>query len=118
VTLRSFADAAVVAVTTVVPPAGGGNGPSDVDPATGKGPEWGKAAPIGLLVIVLMGVAVYFLIKSLNRNLKKVPESFQPAVQATAEGSDATGSAVVTPGDGDTARTRGADSSPPGTSPQ
>ncbi len=49
-----------------------------IDPTTGHGPEWGKAAPIGLLVIVLMGIAVYFLLKSMNRNLKKVPASFDP----------------------------------------
>ncbi len=56
--------------------ADGGDSPSDVDSTTGHGPEWGEAAPIGLLVIVLMCVGVYFLVKSLNRNLKKVPESF------------------------------------------
>ena len=54
------------------------DGPADVDPTTGKGPEWGEAAPIGLLVIVLLCVATYFLVKSLNRNLKKVPKSFEP----------------------------------------
>jgi len=58
--------------------ADGGDSPSDVDPSTGHGPEWGEAAPIGLLVVVLMCVAVYFLVKSLNRNLKKVPEAFDP----------------------------------------
>ena len=56
--------------------ADGGNSPSDVDPTTGKGPEWGEAAPVGLLVIVLLCVAVYFLVKSMNRNIKKVPASF------------------------------------------
>ncbi len=59
--------------------ADGGNSPADVDPTTGHGPEWGKAAPIGLLIVVLLCVAVYFLVKSMNRNLKKVPESFDPA---------------------------------------
>ena len=34
--------------------------PGDYDPSTGKGPEWGKAAPIGLLVILLMAIAVFF----------------------------------------------------------
>lgn len=53
--------------------------PVPADPSSTKGPEWGKAAPIGLLVIVLLCVAVYFLIKSLNRNLKKVPGSFHSA---------------------------------------
>jgi len=75
-------------------PAGGGNGPTDVNPATGKGPEWGKAAPIGLLVIVLMCVAVYFLVKSLNRNLNKVPESFQPSAAVPAGAPQAGADAV------------------------
>ena len=64
--------------------ADGGNSPSDVDPTTGKGPEWGEAAPIGLLVIVLLCVAVYFLVKSMNRNIKKVPASFG-ASEATGD---------------------------------
>ena len=50
--------------------------PAEIDPTTGKGPEWGKAAPVGLLIILLMGIALYFLIKSMNKNLRKVPSSF------------------------------------------
>jgi hypothetical protein len=50
--------------------------PGDSDPASGKGPEWGKAAPIGLLIWLLMGIALFLLIKSMNRNLRKVPKSF------------------------------------------
>lgn len=52
--------------------------PPDVDPSTGKGPEWGKAAPIGLFVILLLGIATFFLLRSMTRNLKKVPASFDP----------------------------------------
>jgi hypothetical protein len=52
--------------------------PSDVDPVTGKGPEWGKAAPIGLLVILLMGIATFFLLRSMTRKIKSVPASFDP----------------------------------------
>lgn len=52
--------------------------PGDYDPSTGKGPEWGKAAPIGLLVILLLAVALYFLLRSFTRQLKKVPASFDP----------------------------------------
>ncbi len=78
--------------------ADGGDSPSDVDTTTGHGPEWGEAAPIGLLVIVLMCVGVYFLVKSLNRNLKKVPDSFDavpvsvgaPSDEASADSADAT----------------------------
>jgi hypothetical protein len=53
-----------------------------VDPSAGRGPEWGKAAPIGLLVIVLMGLAVALLLRSMNKQLKKVPKSFDSAEPA------------------------------------
>jgi hypothetical protein len=52
--------------------------PVDVDPSTGKGPEWGKAAPIGLLVILLLVIATYFLLRSMVRKINKVPASFDP----------------------------------------
>lgn len=52
--------------------------PGDYDPSTGKGSEWGKAAPIGLLVILLLGVAMFFLLRSFTRQLKKVPATFDP----------------------------------------
>ncbi len=52
--------------------------PGDYDPSTGKGSEWGKAAPIGLLVILLLGIAVFFLLRSFTRQLKKVPVTFDP----------------------------------------
>ena len=45
--------------------------PGDYDPSTGKGPEWGKAAPIGLLVILLLGIALFFLLRSFTRQLKR-----------------------------------------------
>ena len=51
---------------------------SDVDPTTGHGEEWGKAAPIGLLVIVLLVVAGYFLARSFSKQMRRVPASFDP----------------------------------------
>jgi hypothetical protein len=62
---------AVIAMADTTPP-------SDIDPVTGKGPEWGKAAPIGLLVILLMGIATFFLLRSMTRKIKSVPASFDP----------------------------------------
>jgi len=45
-----------------------------------SGPESNKAGPLGLLTIVLLGIAVYFLYRSMVRHLNKVPESFdEPA---------------------------------------
>lgn len=60
------------------------NQPGGPDPSSGRGDEWGKAAPIGLLVIVLLCVAGYFLARSMAKQLKKVPEEFP----AQSDGSD------------------------------
>lgn len=76
--------------------ADGGNSPTDIDPTTGKGPEWGEAAPIGLLVIVLLCVSVYFLVKSMNRNLKKVPKSFGTEAAMVGATAAAAGATVAT----------------------
>ena|SRR6478752_6516281 len=51
--------------------------PADVDPSTGKGPEWGKAAPIGLLVILLLCIAVFFLLRSMTRRINRVQGEFE-----------------------------------------
>lgn len=36
----------------------------------------GKGSPIGLLVVLLLAVAVYFLYRSMNRHLRNVPGRF------------------------------------------
>jgi hypothetical protein len=57
-----------------------------------QGPDFGKASPVGLLVIVVLVIATVFLIRSMNRQLRKVPESFDPKHpepdQAADEGTD------------------------------
>ncbi|MGB3696469.1 MAG: hypothetical protein WBA05_03460 [Gordonia sp. (in: high G+C Gram-positive bacteria)] len=57
-----------------------------------RGPEFGKASPIGLLIILLLLIAVFLLIRSMNRQLKKLPESFDTenpqADQAFDDGTD------------------------------
>ncbi len=58
--------------------------PADVDPSTGKGPEWGKAAPIGLLVILLLGIATFFLLRSMNRRLKRVQGNLESSTELVA----------------------------------
>ena len=47
-----------------------------------RGPDYGKASPVGLLVVLLLLIGVFFLARSMNRHLKKVPESFDPPNQA------------------------------------
>ncbi|CAM3313970.1 hypothetical protein BST27_26790 [Mycobacterium intermedium] len=58
-----------------------------------NGPDFGKASPVGLLVVVLLVIATLFLLRSMNRQLKKVPESFDrqhpEPDQAADEGTDA-----------------------------
>ena len=55
------------------------------------GPDFGKASPFGLLVVVLLLLGTFGLVWSMNRQLKKVPESFDPkdpvADQAADEGT-------------------------------
>jgi hypothetical protein len=50
--------------------------PGGPDYDSPKGPEWGKAAPIGLLIILLLGIALFLLIRSMNKQLRKVPKTF------------------------------------------
>ncbi|SPM31073.1 hypothetical protein MTAB308_4586, partial [Mycobacterium terramassiliense] len=59
------------------------------------GPDFGKASPVGLLVVVLLLIAILFLLRSMNRQLKKVPKTFDPEHpepdQAADEGTDTVG---------------------------
>jgi len=80
--------------------------PGDPDPNNGKGPEWGKAAPVGLLIIVLIGVAIVFLVRSMNKHVKNLPASFEtvsvggpadgPGAESAAAGAEATVSVTKT----------------------
>ncbi|WP_326545589.1 hypothetical protein QGN32_17580 [Mycolicibacterium sp. ND9-15] len=42
------------------------------------GPEFGKASPVGLLILVLLLIGTFLLVWSMNRQLRKVPKSFEP----------------------------------------
>jgi hypothetical protein len=57
------------------------------------GPDFGKASPLGLLVVVLLVIATVFLVRSMNKQLRKVPKSFDrnnpEPDQAADEGTDA-----------------------------
>ncbi len=66
------------------------------------GPDFGKASPVGLLVIVVLVIATVFLVRSMNRQLKKVPKSFDrehaEPDQATDEGTDTVDGPARAPG--------------------
>lgn len=40
------------------------------------GPEFGKASPLGLFVIVMLLLGTFGLVWSMNRHLRRLPESF------------------------------------------
>ncbi|MDH6197729.1 hypothetical protein M2272_004384 [Mycobacterium frederiksbergense] len=46
------------------------------DEPRNTGPEFGKATPLGLLVTVALLVGTFALVWSMNRHLRKLPESF------------------------------------------
>jgi hypothetical protein len=64
------------------------------DGPTKTGPDFGKASPVGLLIVVLLLFGVFALVWSMNRHLKKIPESFDGrdgADGTTADRRDADG---------------------------
>ncbi len=73
------------------------------------GPDFGKAGPFGLAIVVLLMVGTFFLIRSMNRHLGKLPDTFDPEHpepdQEADEGTvahpeDAAGDAEEQRGDG------------------
>ena len=46
------------------------------DPPKNSGPDFGKASPLGLLVVVLLLIGVFILVWSMNKHLKKLPKTF------------------------------------------
>jgi hypothetical protein len=52
--------------------------PSGSNDPGGQGEDFGKSSPLGLLVLVLFFIAVFFLVRSMSKHLRKVPASFDP----------------------------------------
>jgi hypothetical protein len=48
------------------------------DAPRNTGPDFGKASPFGLVVVVLLLIGTIALVWSMNKHLKKLPESFDP----------------------------------------
>ena len=49
--------------------------PVPTDPG-GQGEDFGKSSPVAFVVLLLFFVAVFFLVRSMNKHLRRVPESF------------------------------------------
>jgi hypothetical protein len=48
----------------------------DPAPPPGQGPEFGKASPVALVVIILLGLATVFLIRGMSKRIRRLPASF------------------------------------------
>ncbi|MCI4674830.1 hypothetical protein K9U37_07910 [Mycolicibacterium litorale] len=61
------------------------------EPPKNSGPDFGKASPLGLLVVVLLLIGVFILVWSMNRQLKKLPKSFddEPAEEVAEQSGGA-----------------------------
>jgi hypothetical protein len=58
------------------------------DQPKNTGPDFGKASPIGLLIVVILLICVFALVWSMNRHLKKLPKSFDDeAVESGGSGA-------------------------------
>ncbi|MGE2737219.1 hypothetical protein [Mycolicibacterium vaccae] len=55
------------------------------------GPDFGKASPVGLILIVLLLISVFLLVWSMNRHLRKLPKSFDNADDTSPTDGDAPG---------------------------
>ncbi|NEW40802.1 hypothetical protein GV794_27630 [Nocardia cyriacigeorgica] len=47
-------------------------------PGTPTGPEFGKASPFGLIIVLILLVGTFLLVRSMNKHLKNLPEKFEP----------------------------------------
>ncbi|MEV6322572.1 hypothetical protein AB0M45_15465 [Nocardia sp. NPDC051787] len=47
-------------------------------PGTPTGPEFGKASPLGLVIVLILLVGTFLLIRSMNRHIKGLPATFEP----------------------------------------
>ena len=73
----------------------------DPAPPPGKGDEFGKASPVGLVVIVLLFLATIVLIRSMNKHLRRVPASFDaPAATSPDAGRSTDAGAQADVGSG------------------
>jgi len=56
------------------------------DAPRNTGPDFGKASPFGLVIVVLLLIGTFALVWSMNRHLRKLPKSFdQPEPDQTTE---------------------------------
>jgi hypothetical protein len=68
----------------------------DPAPPPGEGPEFGKASPVALVVILLLGIATVLLIRNMTKRIRRLPASFDDPPPADGP-PDASGTEPVDP---------------------
>jgi hypothetical protein len=61
------------------------------EPPKNTGPDFGKASPVGLLVVVLLLIGTFALVWSMNRHLKRLPKTFDGDGSAQSDQPDQAG---------------------------
>jgi hypothetical protein len=58
------------------------------DDKGGQGEDFGKSSPVGLVLLIVFFIAVFFLVKSMNKHIKGLPASFdEPAAEEKPSGA-------------------------------
>ncbi len=52
--------------------------PAPPEDPGGQGEEFGKSSPVALVILILFFLAVALLVRSMNKHLRRLPESFDP----------------------------------------
>jgi hypothetical protein len=66
------------------------------DAPRNTGPDFGKASPFGLVVIVLLLIGTFALVWSMNRHLRKLPKTFDSEPDQPLDGDNRSGPNDVT----------------------
>jgi hypothetical protein len=78
----------------------------DPAPPPGQGPEFGKASPVALVVILLLSLATILLIRGMNKRIRRLPASFDPPADGRAGGEPAAAGSEAAPAKGEAAEGR------------
>ncbi|GGM68807.1 hypothetical protein GCM10012275_44070 [Longimycelium tulufanense] len=58
--------------------------PTPTEPG-GRGEDFGKSSPVGLLLLILFFIAVALLVRSMTKHLRRVPASFEEPTEETGK---------------------------------
>ncbi|WP_442916595.1 hypothetical protein [Lentzea sp. NBC_00516] len=74
-----FSLGSTVALVAVQP-----SNPNDGNDKGGQGEDFGKSSPVGLVLLIVFFIAIFFLVKSMNKHIKGLPASFDEPAEGAA----------------------------------